>query len=161
MAAEKGNKYAQKHNRDKVLEILNDAINGLTVPITKWVETKSGEPVEIDTFKYTSLERAMASNQVSRDKPYEWAKTWKDDEEVSSTIKDLMSLNKTTLMANTLDGSVAVAAGIFLMKAVHGMSDQPQAEEPKEEVTHDLSKLTPAELKKFIALTAKVQVDDE
>ena len=132
----KGNKYAQKHTKEKVIEILEDIYNGLVNHYTKDIKKisrsdsdDSGEDKNTTEEKYTervgyaALEEGLIAHGLYPSKLSEWANTWKDDNDVSEAVKAVRELRATSLVANTMKGSIPPSVGIFLMKAQLGLSD--------------------------------------
>jgi hypothetical protein len=105
VAAKKGNKYAEKHSRDDIIEIIDSLIEMLV----------SGEA--------TNLYSALKSKRLYHQKISQWSNIHEDDQEVCDKIKELRGIAETAVMANTLDGEIPIAAGIFTAKAVYKYSD--------------------------------------
>lgn len=143
MPAPVKNINAQKHTKKYVLSVLQDVEEGII------------------NGTYTSLERALLSHGLYRQKLHEWCATWRKSQVVSDTIKRILELAKTAIVANTVEGKVPANVGIFLMKAKLGYSDKPEhfieevIEEPEDQV--DLSRLSDEELEQLETIMIKAR----
>lgn len=144
------NKNAEKYPPKRILEIVEDCKQGLASfrsyerkdDIFDRDETglgtnnsKKKKVIE----GYSCLKRALISNGIyDESKLHEWLKTHtndvnKDNEEsklVSQSIKELLQLAHYMLEINMMEGHYSPAVGIFLSKAVLGMSeDNPEKDD--------------------------------
>jgi len=150
--SELGNKNAEKYPPERILEIVEDCKQGLAsfesyedkADYEDSIKVEDGDEDE-DKVRYAKgstkkriitgyscLKRALISNGIyDESKLHEWLKTHtnevnKDKEDsilVSQAIKELLILGHAMLEINMMEGHYSPAVGIFLSKAVLGMSE--------------------------------------
>lgn len=145
MPALEDNKYAEKHPKEFVLDVLADLIKGLSehqtkevkeIPVyTKGQKKKQEEsearkkPVKLEEkylerTGYSTVEEGLLKHGLYRQKLNEWDERFEDDKEVTDTIKEIRELRETCLIVNTAKGSIPTAFGIFMLKSCHGYVEQ-------------------------------------
>ena len=104
MAAEKGNKYAEKVTLKDAHELVDLAFSKIT-PNCFFLSTLA---VECDTY---------------REKFAYVLKKFNDDEHVFRTIKKIYSKCESIVMEKTANGDIVPSLGIFVLKAYHGLME--------------------------------------
>lgn len=104
MAAEEGNKYAEKITREDAIELANLAYSKISNEC--YFLSKLAD--ECDTY---------------RDKFAYILKKFNDDEEVFRTIKKIYNKCESIVMEKTAKGDIVPSLGIFVLKAYHGLME--------------------------------------
>jgi hypothetical protein len=135
VAAKKGNKHAEVHSREYVLEVVHKIYSGIVEHETKDIKSGTGPSEDGGGYEekytqrtgYATLEEGLLAHGLYPQKLSEWLKRFKEDDEVTEAIKALQDLRSTALVVNTTRGSIPASVGIFLMKAQLGYSDNGQS----------------------------------
>jgi hypothetical protein len=104
MAAEKGNKYAEKVTIEEAIKLAERAYNA----------------VSSDCYFISSVAEEC---ETYRDKFAYILEKFNDDEKVFRTIKRMYNKCESIVMQKTADGDITPALGIFVLKAYHGLME--------------------------------------
>jgi len=118
MAAEIGNKYAEKWTRDKALDLATLAYDTVSEDCFFISEVADKCDTYRDFFTYI-------------------LKKFNDDEDVFRIIKKMQNKCEMIVTRKTAKGDIVPSLGIFILKAYHGLT-----ETSKQEIRHEGSAIT-------------------
>jgi hypothetical protein len=152
--ANKGNIFAQKHDKKFILAVLSDIMIGLVTHSTKDIKSKSFsktpktpkgkkpapskdrgyiEKRYREHVGYATLEEGFLANYLYAGKLSEWANRFngdsEDDKDVTEAIKVLKNMRETTLVAGTARGTIPPLVGIFLLNTQSGYNEMSGIED--------------------------------
>lgn len=139
-----GNIFAQKHNKEEVLIVLTDIYVGLVTHAT--TNIKKNEPLSekefsgykeekyIDRTGYSTIEEGFLKNGLPACKLREWAKTHKDDIEVSTAVGLIRNMRETVLINGGANGTIPATMAKFLLTAQLGITDREKEDDKGDEL---------------------------
>jgi len=113
MAAEKGNKYAEKWTREKALKLAKKALSTVSNDCYFISDVADKCDTYRDFFTYI-------------------LKKHNTDEEVFRTIKKMQNKCESIVAKKTASGDIVPSLGIFILKSYHGLT-----ETVKQEIKHE------------------------
>lgn len=106
MAAEVGNKYAEKWTEETVMPILDKIVK------------------ELPKKKYVYIGEALSDNKLHKDIWADWKRKFAENEKVYRTIKNIEQILENTLYVGALKGNYNSAVAIFSLKNNHNWVDK-------------------------------------
>lgn len=106
MAAKKGNKYAEKWDKQTTLKALNSIY------------------IDVETNKIVYLGIALASIELYASIWTDWTGKFKDDHQVSEAIKRIEAKIEANLLSQALKNKINATIAIFVLKNKYKWSDR-------------------------------------
>ncbi|MCP4343493.1 MAG: hypothetical protein GY799_32610 [Desulfobulbaceae bacterium] len=110
MAAEEGNKYAEKYSPDDIIFTMDEIFDGL----------KNGT---VSSIHEAYIKEGIYSSLVAS-----WKKTHENNADVLTAIKRVSEMGHEVLRSNMLLGTVNSTAAIWIDKTVYKTKEQPVEE---------------------------------